>query len=54
MPAATDALRAAPVEATVIALSADGGVAPWSTEETNMASIILPMFSAGSSPLNKR
>src|SRR6266567_8016068 len=39
IPAATEALNVAPVDATVRALNALGGVAPWSIDETKIASI---------------
>ena len=54
IPAATAALSGAPVEATVNALSTDGGVVPWSTDETRIVSIIFPVFSEGISPLKSK
>jgi hypothetical protein len=50
MPAATDALNDAPVEATVRAASALGGVAPWSIDETKIASIKRATAGGGNFP----
>ena len=53
IPAATDALNDAPVEATVRAAKALGGVAPWSID-TRIASINFPIAGDGSSPFRIR
>src|SRR5947199_222993 len=52
IPAATAALSEAPVEAVVRAANALGGVAPWSIDETRIASINRPTDSDGNSPVN--
>ncbi len=41
-PAATEALNDAPVDATVRATRVEGGVTPWSTLETRIASMSRP------------
>src|SRR5439155_17369196 len=54
MPAATDALKEAPVDATVRAANALGGVAPWSIDATRIASIIRATVGGGNSPVKIR
>src|SRR6266513_5337006 len=51
IPAATDALNVAPVDATVRAANALGGVAPWSIDETKIASIKRARAVDGKSPV---
>ena len=54
MPAATQSLSGAPVVATLRAASVDGGVTPWSSEETSTAFSIRPIAGVGSSPISSR
>jgi hypothetical protein len=49
-PAATEARRGAPVVATWRAASVDGGVTPWSIDETRAAPNRRPIDGDGSSP----
>jgi hypothetical protein len=53
-PAATAAFSSAPVEATVRAVRTEGGLAPWSMEETKTASMSFPTSGVGSSPVKAR
>src|SRR5207249_11510270 len=54
IPAATDALNDAPVDATVRADNALGGVAPWSIDETRIASIKRATVDDGNSPFKTK
>ncbi len=54
MPPAMAVVSGAPPVATVRAARALGGVTPWSTDDTNMASISLPTWGVGRSPLSTR
>jgi hypothetical protein len=53
-PAATVFRSGAPVLATVRAASVEGGVAPWSTDDTSSASRIFPIDAVGNSPTSSR
>src|SRR5436853_1565224 len=54
MPAATDALNEAPVDAVVRAANALGGVTPWSIDETRIASIKRATAGFGNSPVKTK
>jgi hypothetical protein len=47
-------LSGAPVVATLRAASVDGGVTPWSTDETSTAFSMRPIAGVGSSPISRR
>jgi hypothetical protein len=53
-PAATQARSGAPVVAVFRAASVDGGVMPWSMNDTRIASIKLPIDGDGTSPISSR
>ena len=54
MPAATQSLSGAPEVATVRAARVEGGVRPWSIDETRMAANMRPTAGGGSSPISSR
>ena len=54
MPAATQSLSGAPDVATFRAASVDGGVTPWSIDDTSTAFSIRPIAGVGSSPISSR
>ena len=54
IPAATQSFSGAPVVATLRAASVDGGVTPWSTDDTSTAFSIRPIAGVGSSPISRR
>src|SRR5437764_12112934 len=54
MPAATQSFSGAPDVATLRAASVDGGITPWSSDETSTAFSIRPIDGVGSSPINNR
>ncbi len=49
-PAATQARRGAPLVATLRAAMVEGGVTPWSIDETSAALNSFPIVGVGSSP----
>ncbi len=53
-PAAADVRIGAPVVATFRAASVEGGVAPWSMDETSSASMSRPTDGEGTSPLSSK
>ena len=53
-PAATHARNAAPVVAVLRAASVEGGVAPWSMNDTSTASISRPRAGDGTSPISSK
>ena len=54
IPAATHARNAAPVVAVLRAASVEGGVAPWSMNDTSTASISRPRAGDGTSPISSK
>jgi len=50
----TQARSGAPAVAVFRAASVDGGVAPWSMNDTSMASISRPIPGVGHSPISRR
>src|SRR6476661_7758778 len=54
MPAATQSFSGAPEVATFLAASVDGGVTPWSSDDTSTAFSMRPIAGGGSSPMRRR